>query len=139
MRGLGMLGPLLVSGCATFRELPPETRAAEAAWQAMHGIDTAQTLSIARDPDCYAENMIDPLIGRHPPQGMVLAWGVGAAALHLAVTNILNTYTRQTVVHIWQGITIVSTAAIISHNFSIGIRFTHTEPKPGQCGEHERP
>ena len=81
---------LLISGCATFRELPPETRAMEVTWQSLHAIDAAQTLSIARDPDCYSESLVDPAIGRHPPPGLVLAWTTGTSVLHFAITDLLS-------------------------------------------------
>jgi hypothetical protein len=80
MRLAVLIGMLLLSGCATFRDLSPETRAEELTWQSLHAIDTAQTLSIAHDPDCYYEAVSDPAIGKHPSPGLVLAW-MGTASV----------------------------------------------------------
>ena len=139
MRVAALIGVLLTSGCigcATFRDLPPETRAQEMTWQSLHAIDAAQTLSVARDPDCYEEAVVDPLIGRHPPQGLVLAWAAGASLLHFAITNYLTEYASTTGVRIWQGISIGSSAYFVSHNYSNGLRvFGHNEPPVGACGE----
>jgi hypothetical protein len=136
MRVVILIGVLLISGCATVGDLPPETRAQEMAWQSLHAIDAAQTLSVARDPDCYEEAVVDPLIGRHPPQGLVLAWAAGASLLHFAITNYLTEYASPTVVRIWQGISIGSSAYFVSHNYSNGVRvFSHDEPPVGVCGE----
>jgi len=128
---------LLISGCATFRELPPETRAMEVTWQSLHAIDAAQTLSIARDPDCYSESLVDLAIGRHPPPGLVLAWTTGTSVLHFAITDLLSRHASPGVVRVWQGVTIGSTAYWVSHNFSIGLRvFSHNEHGAGKCADH---
>jgi hypothetical protein len=131
-----LIGVLLISGCATFRSLPAETRAQEITWQSVHAIDAAQTLSVARDPDCYYEAVVDPLIGRHPPQGLVLAWAAGASLLHFAITNYLTGHASPTMVRIWQGITIGSSAYWVSHNYSNGLRvFSHNEHVTGICAD----
>jgi len=107
-------------------------------WQSLHAIDAAQTLSIARDPDCYYEAVVDPLIGRHPPQGLVLAWAAGAALLHFAITNYLTEHASPTMVRIWQGITIGSSAYWVSHNYSNGLRvFSHNEHGTGVRADRE--
>ena len=126
------------SGCTTFRELPPETRAEEIAWQSLNAVDAAQTLSIAHDPDCYKETLSDPIIGKHPSPGVVLIWAAGGSALHLVVTDFLVHHTSPDIVRLWQGITIASSGYLVAHNYSIGLRvFSHNEPHAGQCGEEK--
>ena len=65
----------LLAGCTT---LPP----AEQAWQALHAIDTVQTLHIARDPARFHEDIAAWAIGRHPSAGSVLAYMAGTAVIH---------------------------------------------------------
>jgi len=133
-----LIGALLISGCATFRDLAPETRAKEVVWQSLHAIDAAQTLSIARDPDCYFETFSDPAIGRHPPPAVVLAWMTGTSVLHFAITDFLTQHASPSLVRFWEGITIGSTAYWVSHNYSVGLRvFSHNEHGTGVCADRE--
>ncbi len=129
---------LLLSGCAAFRTLPAETRAEEATWQSLHAVDSLQTLSIARDPDCFRESTVDPLIGKHPSQGVVVLWAVTASALHFLVTDWLAEHQHPALVRVWEGVTIVSTGYWVGHNNQVGIRpFGHNEPTEGICAEPE--
>ena len=138
MRVAVLIGTVLISGCTTFRSLPAETRAEEVVWQSLHVIDTAQTLSIARDPDCYWETVADPAIGRHPPPGLVFAWMTGTSVLHFAITDLLTRHTSPSVVRFWEGITIGSTAYWVGHNYSIGLRvFSHNEHVAGPCADRQ--
>ena len=126
---------LLAAGCASFGDLSPETRAEEIAWQSLHAVDALQTLSIARDPECFQETT-DPLLPRHPSQGAVVLWAAAASVLHFAVTDYLAKHTSATVVRLWQGVTIGTTSYWVVHNYAIGIRIlSHDEPRPGTCGE----
>ena len=55
----------------------------EIAWQALHAVDVAQTMSAARDP-CYREAawLTRSIIGEQPSEAEVLVWGVGTAIIH---------------------------------------------------------
>lgn len=124
---------LLISGCAAFRSLPAETRAEETAWQSLHGVDALQTLSVARDPDCYYEKVLDPVTGKHPSDGVVVLWAATASALHFVVTDWLADHDHPVLVRVWEGITNASSAYWVGHNSKNGVRpFGHNEPN-GQC------
>ena len=77
-RLLVTLAALAMTGCAGMPR-------AEYGWQALHAVDTYQTMSIAENPECWREN--DPLtkrlIGEHPSTAEVaavmLAYSVGHA------------------------------------------------------------
>jgi hypothetical protein len=131
-----LLGMLLTAGCAAWRDFSPETRAEEVTWQSLHAIDTAQTLSIARDPDCYYEMVSNPAIGRHPTPGPVLAWMTGTSVLHFTITELLTRNTSPGLVRFWEGLSIGWTGYWVSHNYAIGLRvFSHNEPTVGVCAE----
>jgi len=82
----------------------------------LHGIDALQTLAIARDPDCYMEDGVDPFIGKHPSEGMVVAWAVVASVLHYSISYALVNHPK--LQWLWQGITIGSTGVTVIHNTS---------------------
>jgi len=71
----------LLAGCAS---MPPQDRAAELAYQSLHVVDTLQTLSIRHTPGTWETN---PMLGRSPSDGAVLAYMAGEAALHLIVSD----------------------------------------------------
>jgi hypothetical protein len=127
---------VLISGCAAFGSLPSETRGEEIAWQSLHGIDAVQTLAIARDPDCFQEESLDPLIGKHPSEGIVVLWAAAASVLHFLVTDWLADHDNPALVRVWEGITIATTGYVVVRNIQIGVRpFAHDEPKEGACAE----
>lgn len=81
MRQLTACLPLLLAAC---QSMPPADRAAELAYQSLHVVDTLQTLDIARHPGHYETN---PILGRYPSRGEILAYMAGEAALHLIVSD----------------------------------------------------
>ena len=95
---------------------------AELAYQAVHAVDTLQTLQIARHPKCYAENDQAWLIGAHPSEGDVLAWGIGLAALHAAVMKALADREAPRWIQAgWQMVTLGMPAYDVAHNARIGL------------------
>ncbi len=83
---LGALG-----GCTT---TPPS--GVESAWLAVHAIDTAQTVTIARNPGClYERNKLAAALygSKHPSVGRVLATNTAMAALHWQVGAWLDRHT----------------------------------------------
>jgi hypothetical protein len=81
---------LAVTGCETIPTAPagftnPTTRRAEYAWLALDVVDTMQTVTIARSPDCLYE--ADPLArmlygSAHPSVGRVLGVNAAMAGAH---------------------------------------------------------
>ncbi len=64
------------------------TRKAEYTWLAMHAMDTAQTVTIARSPECLVE--ANPLAvaiygGEHPSPQRVLATNIALGFVHAKV------------------------------------------------------
>jgi hypothetical protein len=107
------------AGCQTF-ELSNE----ELAWQTLHAVDIAQTLSAAQDP-CYVEDayLTRKLIGQQPGTGEVLLWGAGVAVGHAWVSNLLERnrapgWVQKT----WSYATITSTGIAIASNHAEGVR-----------------
>jgi hypothetical protein len=78
----------LAAGCVSLSESGPT----ELTFQSLNAIDYAQTINIARQPDCYreADPVTSGLIGQHPSTGAVVAmWAVQAGA-HYYVTRWLD-------------------------------------------------
>ncbi len=107
---------VLLAGCAGFRELSPQTQAMEITWQSLHLIDTAQTLSVARDPDCYFETVSGPIIGKHPSQQGVVLWMFAAGTLHFLITDWLATHGHPGLTTLWQALSLGSTGYWVMHN-----------------------
>lgn len=87
----GCAGPRL--GFATY-----EARNAELLWQAMHALDTAQTVTIARSPECLYEKarLAQMVYGtKHPSVERVLATNTAGAALHWAAGSWLDRATER--------------------------------------------
>jgi hypothetical protein len=124
-----LLASFFSAGCQTF-ELSNE----EIAWQTLHAVDVAQTLSAAQDP-CYVEDayITRRLIGEQPSTGEVLLWGAGVAVGHAWVTNLLEHHQAPGWVQkTWSFATITSTGVAIASNHSEGVRiFGGNEPVEG--------
>lgn len=118
-----LLGGVFLSGCASWQALPTDVKAEEITWQSLHAVDTAQTVSIARDHSgCYYESVTDPLIGKHPAPAAVIAWSAGWSIVHYGITAWLNEHEHPTLTRVWQALTIGSTARWVVHNQEIGVR-----------------
>lgn len=73
----------LMTGCAS---LPREQRTYEATYQALHVVDTIQTLRIRKTPGTYETN---PLLGKHPTDTEVIAYMAAEAVAHAYITKTL--------------------------------------------------
>jgi hypothetical protein len=104
-----------MSGCAALRE--PN----EVAWQAMHVVDTLQTLQIASDRR-YREAESAWLLGERPKDETVLVWSVGTALAHAGITQLLLDYDYPKLAKVWQFVTLNALCHTVEHNASIGIR-----------------
>ena len=118
---------VLNTGCA---ELPKQLPPSELVWQALHAGDVAQTNQIAKNPDCYREanTVTSRLIGEHPGQGDVLAWGIGTAVLHGLITVWLeNADVQPWVRTAWATVSIGATGYTVADNMAQGIGFTGSD------------
>jgi hypothetical protein len=124
----------MCTGCATTET--SSTRA-EAVWQGLNVLDTAQTLNIAKRPDCFRE--VDPLtsrlIGSKPDTAEVLAVGLAYAWAHDRVSGWLDRKTTAAVIDGrdsrgawyvarigWHAVGLVTKAHTVANNHSIGMR-----------------
>ena len=122
-------GCLFAAGCQSL-----DFSREEIAWQTLHAVDVAQTLSAAGDP-CYVEDayVTRALIGSQPSEGEVLLWGAGMAVGHAWVTGLLERHAapgwlRKT----WSYATITGTGIAIASNHAEGVRmFGDNEPVEG--------
>lgn len=123
----------LCSGCAT---IEPSSTKAEAVWQGLNVLDTAQTLNIAKRPDCFSE--INPvshaLVGSKPNVAQVLGLGLAYAWSHdrisgwldrkvtdaiMADNNVGGWYTLRMG---WHVVGLVGKVAAVTNNNAIGMR-----------------
>ena len=81
MRRPLLLASCLLTGCAS---MAPAERASELSYQSLHLIDTLQTLDIRRHPWGMETN---PVLGRQPSDGAIIAYMAGEAVLHLIVSD----------------------------------------------------
>lgn len=124
------------TGCATM-PTDPGSRKAEAAWQLLDAIDTAQTVQIARNPTCFRE--ANPaaafLYGSDQPKPQrVLVTNLALMLVHSSVSRWFDDgYARAVASEdgspgpwavgriAWHAVSILGTGAAVSNNFSRGI------------------
>jgi hypothetical protein len=90
MRALLAAALLLLPGCAALEPILPvyenrTTAKAETVWLGMHAVDTMQTVTIARNPECYheANGLAAAIYGsEHPSTGRVVATNLVMAYAH---------------------------------------------------------
>ena len=109
----------------------------EGAWQASHAIDIAQTIHGAgMDSHCYYES--DPITrhitGTHPSQSGILAWGIGYAGFHYAVSRFLDAHAPPWIAQTWSWLSLADTAYANVHNYSVGIRIGAPNTFQPPCG-----
>lgn len=124
----------MCSGCAT---IEPTSTKAEAVWQVLNVVDTAQTVNIARRPDCFRE--VDPLtsrlIGSKPDTAEVLAVGLAYAWAHDRISGWLDRKTEAAIVDgresrgawyvarfSWHAVGLFTKARVVANNHAIGMR-----------------
>jgi hypothetical protein len=111
----------------------------ELAFQALHVVDTAQTLDIRKTPcrdleqvgpdrwewrHCYTESESAWAIGRHPSDRSVWAFMGAEAVAHAAVTwTLYRAGAPPWVEYSWQAVTIGFQAETDVRNVSIGLRY----------------
>lgn len=89
--------------------------AAELAYTALHGLDWAQTRSIAASPRAFEEKNI--LLGPHPSRSKVNAYFASTLTAHWAIAYVLPANAKP-----WfQSATIALELGVVAHNYHIGL------------------
>lgn len=131
-----MLLIIMLSGCATIEDnldlkapdgntdLTTVDAYGEGVFQIEHVVDTLQSLHGAASDRCYVEGdtFTKAITGAHPSQGATIVWSVGFGLLHFGITDWLLSNGHDRIAAVWEAASIVDTAAVIDHNYSIGIR-----------------
>jgi len=94
----------------------------EITYQMLNVLDTAQTVVVAQNPQKYREQESAWIIGEHPSVAKVIAFGVGSAVIHEAVSSYLKNNDYGTAYKVWQTVTICDKGAALYRGYSIGIR-----------------
>ncbi len=130
-----------LAGCASLPGIPDSGRT-EFAFQALNAVDYAQTINIARRPDCYHEtdSVTSRLIGAHPSSGAVAGMWAAQATAHYYVTRWLDREVDSTDATgwritrwIWLGATFWMAGHHVVQNHSIGLRPFSGGAAPNQC------
>jgi hypothetical protein len=116
--GLVMMGyTVAVSGA----DWTTETKVEEALYQALHLIDTSQTIYIAKHPDQFYESAW--AIGKHPSESRVIGYMALDAVGHAAVTaTLVSLNAPRWLTRTWELVTIGDSAHCVGNNFRIGIK-----------------
>ena len=88
----------------------------EAAYQALHWMDYAQTRHIGNNCDRYAET--NPVLGRCPSGKKIAEYFLATSLLHWGISYALNKEGREG----WQYGTVVIEALVVGNNARIGIK-----------------
>lgn len=144
---IALLLGLNLSGCSTLELIAPyqndTTRNVERTWLVMHAIDTAQTVTIARSPECLIE--ANPIAAKlygseHPSAERVIATNVLLGYLHYRIGGWIDKKTEEAILDpksesvgawyttrlAWHGLAIIGTGAAVTNNFSRGVQpFSH--------------
>lgn len=87
---IGAAAMLLLTTCVGCATGPDRTRGAELTWLALHAVDTAQTVTIAKSPDClYEKNPLAVAVygTKHPSLARVLVTNTVMAGVHYTVSG----------------------------------------------------
>lgn len=144
MAAVLLVAILMASGCASLgpeRNLTPQQQErenfmlAEAAWQGLNVIDTAQTVHLAREPACYREvnPMTKAVIGEHPSEakavaiGVIYGWGHKRISDWLERKDHVNEFGEHDSPWViakvsWHAIGLVTKAVTVANNHRIGLR-----------------
>ena len=122
----------VLGGCASLHDF---NNGSEIVWQTEHVADVLQTEHAAASDVCYYESdpVTSAIIGKKPSRGAVAAWGIGFGALHYIVTDGLQELGWERIATMWEAATIIDTATVLEHNYSIGIRIGAANKPPMTC------
>jgi hypothetical protein len=117
------LAMLACCGRAHAGDFSTETVVEESVYQALHVIDSAQTVYIARDPSQYYERVSGWAIGHHPSEADVVRFMAADAIVHILVTTALVRMDAPSwATRTWELLTISSTGYCVRSNIKIGIK-----------------
>jgi hypothetical protein len=105
-----------VSAYAAPLDLPRFEYAFDAVWFA----DMLTTLDIKEHPNLQETNK---MLGPHPSDAKVIGYFTAGAAVHAAVTHLLQEHAPAWTVPLWEAVTIGSEAATVRSNLALGLRF----------------
>lgn len=135
----------MCSGCTVLEPVAPVgmfprehgSRVAEGTWQALHMVDTMQTVQIARHPQCYRE--ANPLAAKvygteHPSPQRVMITNLALGLVHSRVSRWLDDGVARAQARddglvgpwavgriAWHTVSILGTSAAVANNFSQGL------------------
>lgn len=96
---------------------------AEISWQAMNAVDIAQTVDASHDPQHFRETGPAGLVlGKHPSDGRLAVWAVGAIAGHALVSNWLLENDHPRLFWAWQFVTFAESTSSVAQNIYVGVR-----------------
>ena len=108
---------ILLSGCASLR---PEQRNTEIAYQALHIVDTLQTLDIKNHNDVVESNHI---LGYRPTDAKIISYMAAESVLHFAITTQLASHGAPLwLQRTWGMASIGLTARVVAVNFRLGLK-----------------
>jgi uncharacterized protein YceK len=112
---------LLLTGCSSMSKK-------EIVWQSLHAVDVAQTLQIAKNADCFAERnpMTVQVIGEHPSEKNVLAWGVLLSIGYHYLDEWLTKNTPNSTANTFRFLFISDKSVAVMNNFNDGLYLTHS-------------
>jgi hypothetical protein len=131
---------LALCGCTAMFPREQGSRTAESAWLALHAVDTAQTIQIARHPECFHE--ANPLASAvygtdHPSASRVAVTNVALALVHSSVSAWLDDRVASARASdsdmvgpwyvgriAWHTVSLLGTGSAVVGNFSIGLKPT---------------
>lgn len=108
---------------AQSRAADTETVVEESIYQALHVVDAAQTVYIAKNPDRFYEKESAWAIGAHPTEGKVIQYMAIEAGVHVAVTvALVRLDAPRWLTRTWELVTIGDSARCVGNNYRIGIK-----------------
>lgn len=122
LRSIVIASAVALGGCST---LTHETQLEEAVFASVRLADTVESAEFNRFGIKESRSLLDGgrIIGEHPTPATQVAYGVGEIAAHAGVTWLLQRYTNQWCVRVWEGVTITTDLATVGHNAALMARY----------------
>lgn len=123
MKLILVLLTLSLSACSNF-----QMSRKEMVWQTLHAIDAAQTLQIAKHPECFGEGnaFTRELIGEHPSEKNVLVWWLTSAITYHFVDQWFAEKPKD-VRNAFRFVTIADAFRATTQNANDGLYLTHSK------------
>jgi hypothetical protein len=115
---LALLG-LTIASVAKADDNSAPIPATEWVYQGAAVADMLTTLDIAKHPRCHEMN---PVLGPHPSDAMVVGYFAAAGALHYLITReLVQENIPAPIVQTWEGLGIGLELDMVGHNYNIGL------------------